>query len=72
MPAARASEATMEEAMTSQPPTTAKKAEAAIRFFEQHGRKVSGVTIKGTSFSIDFAMPSGQDIPEADLVDMSK
>jgi hypothetical protein len=58
--------------MTAQTPPTAKKAEAAIRFFEQNGRKVSGVTIKGAEYSIDFAAPPAQDIPEADFVNMSK
>jgi hypothetical protein len=53
-------------------PTTAKRAEATIRYFEELGRKVSGVTIKGAEFKIDFAGPPAADIPEADLVDMSK
>lgn len=58
--------------MANPTPTTAKKAEAAIRFFEERGRMVSGVTIKTGEFSIAFAIPETDKIPEADLVDMSR
>ena len=58
--------------MTRHTPSTAKKVEATIRYFESHGRKVSGVTIKGSEFSIDFAVQPAVDLPEADFVDMSK
>lgn len=52
--------------------TTAKRAEEAIRFFEDSGREVSGVTFKGTEFKIDFAKQAAKAVNEADLIDMSK
>lgn len=56
----------------SQPQTTAKRALDAIRLFELEGRTVSGVTIKGREYTIALAVTTERDIPEADLVDMSK
>jgi hypothetical protein len=58
--------------MTAPIPTAVKRAEATIRFFEERGRRVSGVTIKGSEFSIDFEPQPKSDIPDADLVTMSK
>lgn len=55
-----------------QPQTTAKRALDAIRLFEREGRTVSDVTIRGKEYTITLATPTKRDIPEADLVDMSK
>lgn len=53
-------------------PNTAKRAEATIQFFEERGREVVGVTIKGTEFKLDFAKPEKAQGHEVDLVDMSQ
>lgn len=54
-------------------PTAAKKAEAAIQFFEDQGREVVGVTIKGSEFKLDFARPDeGADMDGVDLVTMGR
>ena len=53
------------------PPVT-KRAEAAIKYFEDRGRSVVGVTIKGTEFSLEFAQVSQDPHSDADLVGMGK
>jgi len=58
--------------MTANTPSAAKRAEAAIRFFEDAGREVVGVTIKGTEFKLDFARPEKDAVPSIDLVNMSQ
>jgi len=47
----------------------AKKAEAAIRYFEERGREVVGVTIKGSEFKLDFARPEKPAVEDVDLVE---
>ncbi|WP_156025736.1 hypothetical protein [Sulfitobacter sp. 20_GPM-1509m] len=58
--------------MTKPTQTTARNALEAIRLFESAGRTVSGVTIKGREYTIALVTPTERDIPDADLVDMSK
>lgn len=53
-------------------PTTAKKAEATMRYFEDQGRKVSSVSIKGTEISIDFAPDAAPATNAIDLVNMGE
>ena len=58
--------------MTARPPSAAQRAEAAIRFFEERGREVVGVTIKGSEFKLEFAKVAPEAANEADLIDMSR
>ncbi|MEM6465606.1 MAG: hypothetical protein AAF679_03745 [Pseudomonadota bacterium] len=53
-------------------PFAAKRAEAAIRYFEDAGREVVGVTFKGSQYKIEFAKPEKDAVPAIDLVDMSQ
>jgi uncharacterized protein YkuJ len=54
------------------PTPTTKKAMAAIHYFEQQGREVIGVAIKGTEFKLDFAKTDKDQTSDVDLVDMGR
>ena len=51
---------------------TAKKALAAIEFFEGEGREITGVSINGREYRLDFATNKNPDVPQVDLVTMGK
>lgn len=53
-------------------PSAAKRAAETIRYFEDQGREVVGVTIKGTEFKLDFAEKTKATGSEVDLIDMSQ
>ena len=53
-------------------PPVAKRVETTIRFFEENGREVVGVTIEGTKFHLDFAKPDAPVVPDVDLVKMGQ
>lgn len=52
-------------------PTT-QRAMDAIKFFEDHGREVASVAIKGTEYRLEFAKPDEDQAPAVDLIDMSQ
>lgn len=52
-------------------PKIAREALQAVRYFEQHGRVVGGVTFKGREFSLIFTNDDTTQIPEVDTVAMS-
>jgi len=55
-----------------QPTPTTKKAMAAIRYFEEQGKEICGVAIKGSEFKLDFKSDVSERSTAADLVDMSQ
>lgn len=52
-------------------PTT-QRAMDAIQFFEEQGREVVGVAIKGTEFRLEFSKSAAEQAPDVDLIDMSQ
>ena len=53
-------------------PSAAKRAMAAIRYFEKEGREVVGVRIKGSEFQLDFAQTKEIVDDGASLVNMGE
>ena len=50
--------------------TAAKKAEAAIRYFEERGHKVASVTIKRDAYTLDYKDAEKPIVEDVDLVDI--
>lgn len=53
-------------------PNAAKRALAAIRYFESEGREVIGVRFKGNEFHLDFAQNKEIALDGASLVNMGE